>query len=255
MAEAQPLVLARAHYRDLKKAKYDLALLPWGATEAHNYHLPYGTDILQAERIAEESARIAAARGARIIVLPPIPYGVNTLQLDIPLTINMNPSTQAAIVRDVVDSLEASGIPKLAILNSHGGNDFKFIIRELQPQRAVFLCALNWWQSVKAGEYFDEPGDHAGELETALMMHLVPELVLPLSEAGSGAAKKTTIAGFREGWAWHPRPWTRVTTDSGVGNPAAASPEKGKRYYAAMTEKVGAFLAELAATDRDSLYT
>ncbi len=254
MAEEQPIVLSRAHYRDLKKAKYDVAVLPWGATEAHNLHLPYGTDILESERIAEDSARIAAARGARIIVLPAIPYGVNTLQLDIPLTINMNPSTQAALVSDIVDSLEGYGIPRLVILNSHGGNDFKFIIREMQPHHSIFLCALNWWQSIDSREYFTEPGDHAGELETALMMHLVPELVLPLSQAGSGAAKKATVAGFREGWAWHPRPWSRVTADSGVGNPAAATPERGARYYAAMTEKVGTFLAELAATDRDSLY-
>jgi creatinine amidohydrolase len=249
-----PLLLARAHYRDLRDARYDLALLPWGATEAHNYHLPYGTDIIEADRIAEATARIATSRGARIIVLPTVPYGVNTTQLDIPLTINMNPSTQMALLHDVATSLEASGIPKLAILNSHGGNDFRQMIRELQLRHTIFFCAINWWKCLDPKEFFVEPGDHAGELETALLLHIAPDTVLPLSEAGRGSEKKSKLRGFREGWAWTPRPWTKVTADTGVGNPAAATKESGKRYFDAMTEKVGTFLAEIALADPNTLY-
>jgi creatinine amidohydrolase len=249
-----PLVLARAHYRDLRDARYDLALLPWGATEAHNLHLPYGTDIFQAGLIAEATARIAATRGARIIVLPTVPYGVNTTQLDIPLTINMNPSTQMALLHDVATSLEASAVPKLAILNSHGGNDFRQMIRELQLRHTIFFCAINWWKCLDPKEFFVEPGDHAGELETALMLHIAPETVLPLSEAGTGSEKKSKLRGFREGWAWTPRPWTKVSADTGVGNPAAATDKSGKRYFEAMTEKVGTFLAELALVDPETLY-
>ncbi len=249
-----PLNLARAHYREVQDAKYDLAVLPWGATEAHNLHLPYGTDIIEADIIAEASARIAAARGARVIVLPTVPYGVNTTQLDIPLTINMNPSTQMAILHDVATSLEASGIPKLAILNSHGGNDFKQIIRELQLRHTIFFCSVNWWKCLDPKEFFREPGDHAGELETALLLHIAPESVLPLSMAGRGSERKSKIQAFREGWAWTPRPWTKVSSDTGVGNPAAATGENGARYFSAMTEKVGTFLAEIAAADPNNLY-
>ncbi len=249
-----PLILARAHYRDLREARYDLAVLPWGATEAHNYHLPYGTDIIEADVIAAEAARRASARGARIIVLPTVPYGVNTKQLDIPLTINMNPSTQMSLLHDVATSLEASGIPRLAILNSHGGNDFKQMIRELGLRHTIFFCSVNWWKCLDPREFFVEPGDHAGELETALLFHIAPERVLPLSEAGSGSERKSKIQGFREGWAWTPRQWTKVSADTGVGNPAAATKENGARYFAAMTEKVGLFLAEIAAADPNDLY-
>ena len=249
-----PLFLAHAHYKELRDARYDLAVLPWGATEAHNYHLPYGTDIIEADVIAASVARIAAARGARIIVLPTIPYGVNTTQLDIPLTINMNPTTQMAVLHDVATSLEASGIPKLAILNSHGGNDFKQMIRELQLRHTMFFCSINWWKCLDPKEFFVEPGDHAGELETALMLHIAPETVLPLSEAGRGSERTSKVRGFREGWAWTPRPWTRVSADTGTGNPAAATKESGARYFAAMTEKVGSFLAEIAAIDPKNLY-
>lgn len=250
-----PLILARAHYRELRDSRYDLAVLPWGATEAHNYHLPYGTDIIEADVIAAEAARRASTHGARIIVLPTVPFGVNTTQLDIPLTINMNPSTQMALLHDVATSLEASGIPKLAILNSHGGNDFKQMIRELQLRHTIFFCSVNWWKCLDPKEYFTEPGDHAGELETALMFHIAPETVLPLSTAGAGTERKSKLEGFREGWAWTPRPWTKVTDDTGVGNPAAATRENGARYFEAMTEKVGRFLADIARTDTEDLYT
>ncbi|MFN2604068.1 MAG: creatininase family protein [Gemmatimonadaceae bacterium] len=76
--------------------------------------------------------------------------------------------------------------------------------------------------------YFDELGARAGELETSMMMYLAPNLVSPLTEAGDGKAKKFKLAGLREGWAWAPREWTRVTVDTRVGNPPKAAAEKGR---------------------------
>ncbi len=68
-----------------------------------------------------------------MVVLPTVPFGVNTGQLDVKLDINMNPSTQLALLNDVAEVLSRHGIPKLVILNGHGGNDFKQMIRELAP--------------------------------------------------------------------------------------------------------------------------
>ena len=93
----RPYILAESNWKGIKEATFELAILPWGACEAHNFHLPYATDIIEAEKIAAESARIAWENGAKVIVLPVIPFGVNTGQSDIHLDINMNPSTQLAI--------------------------------------------------------------------------------------------------------------------------------------------------------------
>ncbi len=248
------VTLQHAHYVDLKKASFEVAVLPWGATEAHNYHLPYGTDILESQRIASASADVAASLGARIIVLPTVPFGVNTGQLDIPYTINMNPTTQFHILQDVVASLEHHAIPKLVIFNSHGGNDFRQMIRELQPRTSIFLCSVNWYRSLNLKEYFDEPGDHADEMETSVMLYIAPNDVLPLEQAGEGKERKLRVEAFREGWAWTPRQWTKATADTGVGNPRYATVEKGARYFQAVTSKMGKFLFDLAKTEKGEMY-
>ena len=64
---ARPYVLAEITYRAAREQRYDGALLPWGATEAHNLHLPYATDSVESEGIAVEAARLAWERGARAI--------------------------------------------------------------------------------------------------------------------------------------------------------------------------------------------
>lgn len=250
----RPYILAETTWKTVRDTAYEVAVLPWGATEAHNYHLPYATDVMECDAIAAESARIAWEAGARVIVLPTVPFGVQTGQLDIPLCINMNPGTQAAVLADVAQSLDAQGIRKLLILNGHGGNDFRQMIRELQPLTGVFICAINWWSCVDAKPFFAEPGDHAGELETSVMMHIAPDIVLPLSDAGPGAARRFRVQGLREGWAWAPRQWTKVSADTGTGNPAASTPAKGERFVEAVTRRIGGFLVELAGAEVEDMY-
>ena len=253
--QPRPYILAETNWKAVSRTKFDVAVLPWGATEAHNYHLPYATDVIQCDHIAAESARLAWEQGTRVAVLPTVPFGVQTGQLDIPFCLNVNPSTQLAMLHDLAQALEGQGVRKLVILNGHGGNDFRAIIRELQPQVPnIFLCAVNWWSCVNPAPFFVEPGDHAGEVETSVMMHIAPDLVLPLSEAGDGREHKTRIAGLREGWAWAPRRWTSISDDTGVGNPAASTAEKGATFFRVVTERIAGFLVELAATDPAELY-
>src|SRR6185503_11730784 len=241
----RPYVLAETTWKTVDATPYAAAVLPWGATEAHNYHLPYATDNIQAEQIAIRAAERAWAQGARVVVLPTVPFGVNTMQLDIKLCLNMNPATQTALLRDLVSALDGQGIRKLLILNGHGGNDFRQPIRELQPSTNVFLSTINWWSCVDTKQFIEEAGDHAGEAETAAMLHLAPNLVRPLSEAGPGKPRPSRLTGVREGWAWAPRRWTQVTSDTGIGNPAKATAQKGEAYVAAAVDRIAGFLVEL----------
>jgi creatinine amidohydrolase len=251
---SRPYVLAETTWKTVDTTPYTVAILPWGATEAHNYHLPYATDNVQAEQVAIRAAEGAWNKGARVVVLPTVPFGVNTMQLDIKLCLNMNPGTQAALLGDLVSALDGHGIHKLLILNGHGGNDFRQMIRELQPKTRVFLSAINWWSCVDVKEFIEERGEHAGEAETAAMLHLAPELVRPLSEAGPGRERPSRLTGIREGWAWAPRRWTQVTADTGIGNPSKATAKKGEAYVTAAATRIAGFLIELAALDPGELY-
>jgi creatinine amidohydrolase len=250
----RPYILNELTWKTVREARFEVAVLPWGATEAHNYHLPYSTDNVETERLAALAAGRAWERGARVVVLPAVPFGVNTGQLDIPLCLNLNPSTQALVLRDIATALAGQGITKLVILNGHGGNDFRQMIRELQPVVSLFLCTVNWYHVVDPKQFFSDLGDHAGELETSVMLHIAPELVRPLDEAGPGRARRFKMAALREGWAWAPRRWRQVTDDTGVGNPAAATPEKGGKYVEAVSEKIATFLVDLAKADTAQMY-
>jgi len=251
----RPYILAETNWKEIQKQKFEVAILPWGATEAHNYHLPYGTDILEADYIAAESARKAWEIGAKVIVLPTIPFGVNTGQADILLDMNMSPSTQAAVLHDVLEVLNRQGIQKLLILNSHGGNDFKTMLRELGLKYPnMFLSSCNWFQALNKADFFENAGDHADEMETSLILHLRPDLVRPLEEAGDGQDKKPKIKAYREGWAWAERKWSQISEDTGVGNPKKATKEKGECYFDAVTTKISQLFVELANVQIDDLY-
>lgn len=251
----RPYILQETNWKSVKDTRYEVAVLPWGATEAHNYHLPYGTDTLLAASIAAESARKAWEQGAKVLVLPAIPFGVNTGQIDIPFCMNMNPSTQLMVLRDLVRVLTHHSLRKLVILNAHGGNHFKQIIRELYEEfPEVFIAGLNWWESAERKEYFEDPGDHADEMETSTMMHFHPEWVLPLEEAGPGTSVPYSIGALREGWVTTQRIWVRATVDTGVGDPKLSTAEKGRHFAEATSSRIADFLTELAETDLDHLY-
>lgn len=252
----RPYILSETHWSDISDQDFELAILPWGATEAHNFHLPYGTDNYETEALVYEAARMAWEKGTKVIVLPTIPFGVNTGQMDIYMTMNMNPSTQQAILEDVVESLDGYGVEKLLIVNGHGGNDFRQIIREVgagYPE--IFIATCNWFQSVEQSKIFENDGGHADEMETSLMLHSFPQFVKPLDQAGDGLAKKFRVKALNESWAWAERKWTRISEDTGVGDPRKATVEKGEQYFREVTEKLQELFTELARTGNSDLYS
>lgn len=228
-------VLLETNYRRLGERPPRVAVLPWGATEAHNLHLPYGTDVLLANRYADAAVASANRSGAAAVVLPAIPYGNDEQQLDQHCTISLTTTTAMALLRDVVRSLSRQSIDRLVIVNTHGGNQFKPLVRDLQSEAGVLIVVADAFlmaPEVRA-EVFELPGDHADESETSLMLHTDPELV-ELDEAGSGERRPFTVAGIDQPGVWTPRPWARCHPDTGSGDPSKATAEKGRRYFDAV---------------------
>lgn len=252
----KPYILERTNWKQVKDTKYEVAILPWGATEPHNYHLPYGTDSLETGRIAIDSAEKAWNKGAKIMVLPTIPFGVqNPGQTHLTFCMHINPSTQIIIFRDIAKSLSRQGIKKLVVMNGHGGNDFKPMIREIKSEFPDMLIALvEWFKIVDPADYFEEGGYHANEMETSIIMHYFPELVLPMNEAGEGKVKQPVLSGLKNKTAWIPREWDKVTQDTGIGNPYKSTAQKGQKFLHHITDRISEFLVEFADCNKTKLY-
>jgi creatinine amidohydrolase len=233
-------------WSDVKSTEFNIALLPCGATEPHNLHLPYTTDNLLSRAISLGAAAKAKNLGVKSVVLPTIPFGSqNPGQTDFPFCIHLRTETQKAILTDIVSSLYRGGIRKMLILNGHGGNNFGGIVRDLAVDCPNFLIATtDWYKIVDARKFFTEPGDHAGELETSLMMHYYPHLVKTHENYGSGSTRQFSIEALNNRTFWLPRNWKEVSVDTGIGNPQFANAEKGKNFAEAITDKIAGFIKE-----------
>lgn len=243
--------LSKVAYGDVMELHFDIAILPWGATEPHNLHLPYLTDAILSQAVSVDSANLALERyGVRAMVLPAMPLGAqNPGQRELPFCIHYSHQTQFAVLRDIVHSLNHQGIKRLLIVNGHGGNSFKPFIRDLAVELPDFLIASSEWFTVlPAKDYFDQPGDHADELETSVMMHYHPELV-DLSKAGPGKANPWPCESLRKKTAWVPRNWLKTTSDTGIGDPSLSTAEKGASYVADCAVAYAELLRDLAAME------
>jgi creatinine amidohydrolase len=250
---ARSYVLHEATLLQLKKLSPNVAVLPWGAEEAHNYHLPHGTDVVAATAIAETVVARANAGGARCLVLPAVPFGNDNLQLSQVATITMRTSTQHAVLYDVADSLARQGIDRLVIFNFHGGNDFKQLIRDVMLNLPIFIVQINLYEvAPESNKVLAVPGgDHANEMETSLLLHLKPQWVAPLETAGDGQTTPSKLPALSgTAGVWCPRDWASLTQDTGVGNPKAATAQKGEHIFQAIVEKVVPILVELSAAQR-----
>lgn len=239
-------------YGAVKGLSYDLVVLPWGATEPHNLHLPYMTDCILSHDIAVDAAgRVLEQSGVRCMVMPPVPFGAqNPGQPELPFCIHTRSSTQLAILEDIVVSLRKQGMRKLVILNGHGGNSFKGMIRDMAFAYPDFLIVIaNWYEVIPAKGYFEAViDDHAGELETSAVMHYRPGLV-NLDEAGSGESHPFAIASLNEKVGWTPRHWDKATVDTGCGDPRKASAAKGERYVQEVVAKLAKMFEEVATSE------
>jgi creatinine amidohydrolase len=195
---SRPWHLAETNYGAVKASPaFEVAMLPLGATEPHNLHLPYGTDTFQVEVVASRACARATDKGARVVMLPPLPYGTETNQMRFPLAMNLNPSTVAKIIADLVRSLEIHGIRKCVLLNGHGGNDLKWVLRELHLETTVQIFLCNWYK-MAADHYpklYRDAGDHAGEMETSMILAHRPDLVTMDQADAGGMARRSPVPG------------------------------------------------------------
>jgi creatinine amidohydrolase len=251
----KPWRLQELTQKVVRGQKYQLALLPIGSTEAHGMHVPYGSDAFHSSAIADRVCERAWKKNARPALLPTIPYGVQGNTMGFPMTFNVRQATLDAMVMDIIHSLEFHGVHKLMIVNGHGGNDFKPLLRDMSRKTKVFVCLVDWWKvgSDKAKEVFQHDGEHADEMETSVGMALFGDLV-HLADAGDGATNRSRFEAINRGWVSIARPWHLVTKDSTYGDPRKASKQKGEAYVEIVVDRLAQFVIKLSRAPIDERF-
>jgi len=247
--------LATVNLHRLRELNYEVAVLPTGATEPHNLHLPCGQDTLAAVAVARRCVAAAWEKTRAVVLLPELPFGVDCNLMDYPMAIHVSQATLDAMVREIVASLRHHGIRKVVLFNGHGGNGFGPLIRQLQCDLDVHLFACNWWEvgNDQYNRIFTHRDDHAGEMETSVSLALTPELV-DLDHAGDGLVKPFRFEALQKGWIKTSRRFSRVNTHCGVGDPRQATAEKGHTYIDLTCKRITDFLIELAHTKVDESF-
>jgi creatinine amidohydrolase len=210
-------------------------LLPIGAVEVHGAHLPLGTDTFLARGVAE----LVAKKMPGALILPEIPYGQVWSLQDFPGSISIDDDTLARFIADIGKSLDRAGAKKLALINGHVGN----MTAIKKAARMLYgVCGIKVY-------YFTYPGAeaeisrvcetnrphktyfHACEIETSYMLYLAGGYV-DMSRAAAN------YPDFPPDFDSSPSPWSGVMATAVMGDPRAATAEKGKVIIDAVVDRI-----------------
>jgi creatinine amidohydrolase len=226
----------------LKENYFDKAVLPVGSTEYHGEHLPFGTDTL----VADSLAQAVSQRVEGMLCLPPIPIGMSRHYASFPISLTMSTETLIHVLTDVIDSLNHHGIRRLLIVNGHDGNipAIETAAREYRVDHPEMRIAAldSWW--VTAAELLSEGTfeawgglGHAGEGETSMMLRVAPELV-DFSRAKGHIPNLPKHVSVK--WLFK-----EITPYGVTGDPTKATSEKGILMWNALVDHLVSFVQDM----------
>ena len=228
-------------------AMQKVVILPTGSTEQHGHHLPLDVDVFLAESVCLEVGRRAPEK---VLVLPPIAYGLNLHHIDFPGTIHIEPEVFIAFCLNITKSVAYHGFKKILLINGHGSNAplIDLIARKTVLATNSLCAALNYFPF--ATDAFDKVKEtpvmaHADEFETSLYLHLAPERVR-MDKAGKGddvmgkyvsSDSTSKYVRFNDFWGR----WTKLGVH---GDATKATAEKGKVIFDAAVSGILEFIDE-----------
>ena len=253
------------------QAAKTIAVLPVAATEQHGPHLPLSVDTVLVDGIVTAALAHLAA-DLNVLFLPTQAVGLSPEHARFPGTLTLKNETILRLWTDIGESVAASGIQKLLLFNSHGGNVsvMDLVARDLRARLGMLVYSASWFnlplidaqgQDVNALFSADEHrfGIHAGDMETSMMLALDPARVnmaqaQNFHSTAQDRAQKFAILGngksAKLGWQMQD-----YNPAGAVGNAAAASAEKGRALVAAAGLSLARLLAEIDQLPLSTLVT
>jgi creatinine amidohydrolase len=228
-----------------------LLILPTAAVEQHGHHLPLATDTLVNNLLLGKALELVAAE-LPMYALPPICYGKSNEHIGYPGTLSVSSNTFMAVIRDLGASLAAGGFQKLCLFNTHGGNTslVDVMARDLRAEFGLRTFSLFGAPGVNFDAVSKQErtyGFHAGEIETAFLLHGTPELVHTDQYTSNYIARVDRPEllkpeGSSANFAW----LTRDIAPSGVmGDPANATAENGEKWVNEAAVKIAEILTAM----------
>lgn len=235
-----------------------IAVLPVGATEQHGPHLPMSTDTATIDAVVEAVIpKLPAA--LPVLFLPSIAYGKSNEHSRYPGTLTVSAQTLANLWMEIGGCVAASGVSRIVLFNSHGGQMpvMDIVARDLRERHGMLAVCAHWYTLGLPPGLFGARemahGIHAGELETSIMLHLVPQHVRmehardfhSLTETLAEEARYLSLGNSGK-LAWQ----TQDLNPAGAaGNAAAADPARGAEVIDYVAERFVELLGEVQRFD------
>jgi creatinine amidohydrolase len=239
-----------------------IVIIPTGSIEQHGPHLPLEVD----SRIAKELA-FASAQNLRkelpVVVAPGLNIGFSGEHLAFPGTLSLKAETFMHVASQILINLIGHGFERFLFLNGHGGNEeaLRLVARTMREKHEVLIVATSYWQlareEIKTLRQSRGGGiNHGGEEETALMLHLCPQLV-DMSAASAGTLRwcSSYLEGSydQEPQVTYGRKRADIAPLGHGGDPTVATAEQGKKMFEAIVQAIVRFVREFHGWQLDKM--
>ena len=228
-------------------------VIPVAALEQHGHHLPVFTDSML---LGEVVRRVNEKMSGRVLFTPLMWLGNSHHHIDFPGTMSASPRVYLDLLNDLIENMLTHGFRRIVLLNGHGGNSTPgkqavFEVRQRHRiRRDLLLLFATYWEhgipNQQRTDLVQSQMGHACEWETSMILRLAPHLVKDL----------TPVESVDFGFAFEPayRGWiTKDRTAPGhIGEPRAASAEKGEALFEVFSGGVIQFLENVIAWDGQS---